>query len=452
MDSKFLTPVRLALAGALLGCLSACSSGGGSSGITSSPQASTFDPDVATGWFDLLYANVKATGTTPPPASRIYGYASLVLYESIVRGMGEHQTLQGQLVAFPAGTIPEPENRVHHWPTVANRALAVTTASFFPGAQVDIDALEAANLATYEATESQVVIDRSVQYGEDVANAILAWAAQDGIAGLAACNGAYTPALDPASGGWVATGPGQGLGAAPCWGTLRTFAVTDADECPPVGPPPYSETPTSSYYGHALVVYGTTGDAGASLTTDQADIANYWADGATATGTPGGHWICIVRVLAGANDLKLDVVAEAYARVGIAIHDAFITCWRSKYDVYLQRPVTFIQAHVDPAWDPLLTTPGFPAYTSGHSTQSGAAATVLTGLFGPLAFTDTTHTDMNPGLGLTDRAFANFLDAANEAAVSRLYGGIHWSFDNQDGFNQGQCIGEIVNTRIAFRE
>ncbi len=439
------------LTAALVAFLPACNGGGGSSSINDSPRASTFAPDVATSWFDLLYASVKSTSTAPPPASRIYGYASIALYESIVRGMPDHQTLQGQLVSFPAGTIPEPVNAPHHWPIVANRALAVLSASFFPGSQASIDALEDSNLALYSGTQSQAVIDRSVQYGEDVANAVIAWAATDGFAGLAACNGAFVAPTAPIDGGWVATGPGQGVGAFPCWGTLRTFAVTDSDECPPVGAPPYSTSTTSAFYGQALVVYGTTGDAGASLTTDQTAIANFWADNAGATGTPGGHWISIVHVLATANDLKLDVVAEAYARVGLAIHDAFITCWRSKFDTYLLRPVTYIQANIDAAWDPLLTTPGFPTYTSGHSTQSGAAATVLTGQFGPVAFTDTTHTDLNPGLALADRSFANFLDAANEAAASRLYGGIHWPFDNQDGFNQGQCVGEIINTRVHFQ-
>lgn len=440
------------VASALCALLTACGGGGsGGGGINSSPQASTFAPDVATGWFDLLYTSVKSTSTPPPPASRIFGYAALALYEALVPGMPDHQSLQGQLISFPAGTIPAPENAVHHWPTVANRALAVVASSFFPGSQASIDALEAANLATYQATESQAVIDRSVQYGEDVANAVLAWAAGDGIADVAACNAAFVPPLDPPNGGWVPTGPNQGLGALPCWGTLRTFAVADGEECPAVGAPPYSTSNTSAFYGQALVVYGTTGDAGANLTADQDAIARYWADNPGATGTPGGHWVCIVRVIADAQNLKLDVAAEAYARVGLAIHDAFITCWRSKFDTYLLRPVTYIQANIDPSWDPLLTTPGFPTYTSGHSTQSGAAATVLTGLFGPLAFTDTTHSDLDPALGVADRSFANFLDAANEAAASRLYGGIHWPFDNQDGFNQGQCVGEIINTRLHFQ-
>lgn len=449
MESIHHRPRTILAACALFALVPACSSGGGGGGgVTSSPQVSTYDPDVATDWFDLLYTEVKASGTAPPQASRIYGYAALGLYECLVPGMREHQTLQGQLVAFPAGTIPAPTNAIHHWPSVANRCLAVISASFFPGSTVAIDALEDVHEADAALTQTQAVIDRSIQYGEDVADAILAFAATDGFAGVAACNTAFTPPLDPPNGGWV----GTGLGLQPCWGTLRTFAVDDAAECSAIGHPAYDTANQSALYGQALVVYGTTGDAGANLTVDEAAIANYWADGPTATGTPGGHWISIVRVVAEQESLKLDVTAEAYARVGIAIHDAFICCWKSKFDTYLLRPITYIQANIDPAWDPLLSTPNFPTYTSGHSTQSGAASTVLTGLFGPLNFTDTTHTDLNPGLGLTDRSFDNFYQAAIEAKTSRLYGGIHWLFDNEDGFNQGQCIGSIINSRIAFRE
>jgi len=434
---------------ALGGALASCSGGGGGGGgVASSPKVETFDPDVATQWFDRLYLEVKASGTAPPQASRMYGYAALALYEGIVTGMPDHNTLQGQLEAFPAGTIPAPTNAVHDWPSVANRALSVVCTGLLPAGQVNFDALEAQIAADVEVGLTQVVIDRSVQYGEDVGNAILAFAATDGVAGLAACNGAFVPPITVPNGAWT----GTGLGLQPCWGTLRTFALTAADECAAFGHPAYDTATTSAIYSHALVVYNTTGDAGANLTADQTDIANYWADGATATGTPGGHWISIVRVVAAAEGLKLDVVAEAYARVGIAIHDAFIACWDAKFDTYLLRPVTYIRDNIDAGWDPLLTTPNFPTYTSGHSTQSGAASTVLTGQFGSLAFTDTTHSDLNPALAASDRSFGSFAQAANEAAISRLYGGIHWLFDNIDGYNQGQCIGEIINSRVQFRD
>jgi hypothetical protein len=365
-----------------------------------------------------------------------------------VPGMRDHNTLQGQLQAFPVGTIPTPTNAIHHWPSVANRCLAVISAEFFPGSQAAIDALELTHVTAAQATQSQEVIDRSAAWGETVADAIIAFAATDGIANLAACNAAFVPPVTPVNGGWV----GTGNGLLPCWGTLRTFALTAPDECASFGHPTYATSTTSDFYGQALVVYGLTGDAGANLTADQQAIALYWADGPTATGTPGGHWISIVRVIAEQESLTLDVVAEAYARVGIAVHDAFIACWDAKFETYLCRPITYIQANIDPTWDPLISTPNFPTYTSGHSTQSGAASTVLTDLFGPLAFTDTTHTDLDPALGVTDRSFDNFYHAAIEAKASRLYGGIHWLFDNEDGFNQGQCIGTIINSRIEFRD
>jgi membrane-associated phospholipid phosphatase len=143
-------------------------------------------------------------------------------------------------------------------------------------------------------------------------------------------------------------------------------------------------------------------------------------------------------------------MVEAYARVGIAVADAFITCWKTKFDTALLRPIAYIHANINAAWDPFIPTPNFPTYTSGHSTQSGAAATVLSGMLGIRAFTDTTHRDLNPELGYPDRTFADFYAAANEAAVSRLYGGIHYLFDNADGFVQGVCIGTLINTTIAF--
>jgi membrane-associated phospholipid phosphatase len=124
--------------------------------------------------------------------------------------------------------------------------------------------------------------------------------------------------------------------------------------------------------------------------------------------------------------------------VGIAVHDAFIVCWRAKYVYKLQRPVTYINDNIDRRWMPYLVTPGFPSYPSGHSMQSGAAASVLTDMFGTKRFRDTTHIDHGQLPTLEPRRFNSFADAASEAAVSRLYGGIHYSFDNDDGLASGQ--------------
>jgi membrane-associated phospholipid phosphatase len=201
------------------------------------------------------------------------------------------------------------------------------------------------------------------------------------------------------------------------------------------------------FYANALEVYQTN----LNLTDEQTTIAQYWADNAGATGTPPGHWIAIVGQLARNNNLSLMATAEAYARVGLAVADAFISCWQTKYMYTLLRPVTYIQDLIDPDWTPLLVTPSFPSYTSGHSTQSGAAATVLTDRFDAMAFTDTLFTDHELTPPQAPRSFTSFDEAAEEAALSRLYAGIHYPFDNDNGLAQGRCVGQVILDRIAFK-
>ena len=418
---------------------------GGNNGLADSPPASAFNHTVAKAWMDLAYTLVKTQpGNSPPVASRIYAYTGVTLYEAIVHGSATHRSLAGQLNGLAVGALPEPVNAVHHWPAVANNAAAIVLASFFPGAMPQIMALAQRFTAQFAVQVTPDVLMRSSQYGQDIAQAILAWAATDGFAALSTCNTSFVP---PAvSGAWT----GTGTGLQPCWGTLRTFAMPKGNTCAAPGAPAYSTSPRSAFFAHALLVFNTTGDAGANLTQEQKAIANFWADGPTVTGTPPGHWVAITGLVAAQAGLPLDRTVEAYARVGIAVADTFITCWKTKFDAALLRPIAYIHANINAAWDPFIPTPNFPTYPSGHSTQSGAAATVLTGMLGMRAFTDTTHRDLNPELGYPDCTFADFYAAANEAAVSRLYGGIHYLFDNADGFNQGVCIGMLLNTMIEF--
>jgi hypothetical protein len=214
----------------------------------------------------------------------------------------------------------------------------------------------------------------------------------------------------------------------------------------PPAPPLYSEAPTSEFFRDAQEVY----DTGTTLTPEQQTIAQYWADGPGMTGTPAGHWIAIVGQVVTAHRLSLMAAAEAYARVGIAIADAFIASWHTKYVYNLVRPVTYIRDVIDPAWAPFLVTPPFPEYTSGHSVQSGAAATVLTDLFGEVAFTDTTHADHGLEPALAPRTFPSFQAAAAEAAISRLYGGIHFRPAIERGLEQGACVGQKVLEQVHF--
>jgi hypothetical protein len=410
--------------------------------------ADSFPSDVASVWFDTLYDVVKSEATAPVSASRIYGVSAVTLYEAVMPGTEENRSLVGQLNDL--SSVPQPtRNKKYHWPTVANAALARTIRGIFTSLTPEnldaINALEASFNAQFEAEVEKKEFDRSVDQGKAVADAILAWSATDGFSTFDNCP--YVPA--PVAGAWKPTPPGFIADPLqPCWGQIRPMVLTSGAECPPPGHPPYSIAAGSDFYAEALEVYNVS----LSLTDEQKTIATYWADGAGATGTPPGHWIAIVGQIARNDGLSLAAVAEAYARVGIAVTDAFIECWNAKYIYNLQRPVTYVQEYINATWLPFITTPPFPTYTSGHSTQSGAAARALTDMFGVKAFTDTLHNDHGLVPPQTPRTFGSFDQAAEEAALSRLYGGIHYAFDNNDGLASGQCIGQTIHDRVQFKE
>ena len=402
--------------------------------------------DVASAWFEELYDVVKAESTAPPSASRIYGITAVALYESIVAATRENRSLVGQLTDLAA--LPQPnKRRTYHWPAVANIVLANTIRGLYPTisqASLDaIDSLEESIAAEQRDHVRPAVYERSVAHGQAVAATILEWAATDGFSSYNNC--AYVPA--PVAGAWKPTPPAFNPNPLqPCWGFLRPMVLTQG-ECAPAPHPAFSTDSASDFYAAGLEVH----DVVLGLTDSQKTIATYWADGSGATGTPAGHWIAIVSQIARNDELSLAEAAEAYARVGIAVHDAFIACWSAKYTFNLQRPVTFINDNIDSGWLPFLLTPPFPGYASGHSTQSGAAARVLTDMFGTLSFTDTTHDDHGLVPPQEPRTFASFEEAAAEAAVSRLYGGIHFSFDNAGGLEAGQCAGQAIQDRVRFK-
>ncbi len=409
----------------------------------------SYTSEVASVWFDTLYDVVKSERTAPPPASRIYGVVAVALYEAVAPGSLENRSLVGQLSGLTF--VPQPKNndKKYHWPTVANAVLARTIRGIFtsltPESLAAINALEVNFNAEFQAEVKKNDFDESVAQGQAVADAILAWAATDRFSTFNNC--LYVPA--PVPGAWVPTPPGFNPNPVqPCWGQIRPMVLSSGADCPPPGHPVFSTDSGSEFYQAALEVYNTN----LTLTAEQKTIADFWADNAGATGTPPGHWIAIVGQLARNERLSLMTATEAYARVGIAVTDAFIECWNAKYIYNLQRPVTYIRDNIDAIWLPYLVTPNFPTYISGHSTQSGAAATVLTHMFGIVAFTDTIRADRNLDPPLTPRTFGSFYAAAAEAAVSRLYAGIHFTFDNNDGLTSGRCIGETIIQNVHFKD
>jgi hypothetical protein len=407
---------------------------------TAIPGAQSFDVDVATAWFDQTLRLIRRTpGYSPPVASRALAYAGVTLFESIVGGIAGGRSLAGQvrdLTELPTAG----RNAAYDWSIVANGALASIARSLFPTASAEdraaIDALEGDILAGARRGVPLGVVQRSVDRGRRVAAAVFGWSTTDG--GHEAFANNFPPYAPPAGPGlWVPTPPGFLRALQPYWGTCRTFASASGAACPLGTPTPYDEDPESRFFEEAHEVYAAVN----GLTDEQRAIALFWSDDPGATVTPPGHSVSILTQILRQRNASLADAAIAYAKLGIAVADAFICCWNTKFRVNLLRPVTYIQALIDPAWSSLLTTPPFPEFTSGHSVQSGAAATVLTDLFGEVAFTDRTHDDR----GLPSRSFRSFWDAAGEAAISRLYGGIHFRPAIELGLEQGRCVGEHVN-------
>jgi membrane-associated phospholipid phosphatase len=322
---------------------------------------------------------------------------------------------------------------------VAASAEATVAKTLFesPASQAAFDKLRDQQLAALKDSGLAAdLLDRSTGYGQKLGQAIVAWITKDGYQELR--KKPYTPLTGP--GHWVPTSPSHLKPTTPYWGDLRPLALTPADACQPPNSVPYSEQPGSAFYTQAREVYDTS----QTLTAEQKTTALFWADAYGMTGTPAGHWVSIVNQLSAEQKLPLAKTVELHALIGIGLADAFISCWKEKYTVSLIRPESYIQQHIDPKWQPLLLTPSFPEYPSGHSTVSAAAAEILTALLGPMAFTDRTHESR--GLGV--RRFASFSEAAKEVALSRLYAGFHYRMSIENGLTQGQCIARTILKRV----
>ncbi|MFN3550061.1 MAG: vanadium-dependent haloperoxidase, partial [Mesorhizobium sp.] len=308
-----------------------------------------------------------------------------------------------------------------------------------PTGQRAIAAFERKLRAQAAAGRPADLVERSEAHGRAVAEHILAWSRGDGGAVVENMGfpATYTPRAAP--GAWVPTSlvAQQQAPLLPGWGANRPFAMPRGDACGIPAPPVYSEEPGSDFHREAAEVHRTV----LNLTPEQRAIARFWSDDPMLSPTPPGHWISIALAVLEQEGADAGRTAETLALIGIGMADAFIGCWHAKFEYDLIRPITYIRRVIDPKWEPILNTPPFPEYPSGHSTQSGAAATVLTGLFGPAhAFEDATHVDD----GLPARSYPSFWAAAEEAALSRLYGGIHFRSAIDRGLDQGRCIGAYV--------
>jgi PAP2 superfamily len=396
--------------------------------------------DVLRGWYLVMLELVRHTPTySPPVASRTFAYAGVTAFEAVASGSRYLVSLSGQLNGL--ATLPQRiAGETYNEALVIHAAMRdVVTALFAntgPTGQRVVSVFGKKQEAKIATGVAEGVVARSLSFGSAVAAHILAWSRDDGGAEISNLGFPLDYTIDKRPGFWVPTSTiaVQQKPLLPEWGKNRTFAMPNGSTCGLPAPPQFSDDKNSAFYAEALEVYETV----KNVTPEQRAIARFWSDDAMLSSTPPGHWISIAMQVFERDAVPLEKRVVVLARLGVAVADAFIGCWASKFEYDLLRPVTYIKKEIDPAWETVLITPPFPEYPSGHSTQSGAAAAVLAQAFGEnFAFEDETHTKD----GIVPRRFESFKSAAEEAALSRLYGGIHFRSAIARGLEQGQCVG-----------
>lgn len=440
-------------------------------------------------WVELLYPLPKAERLSPPVASRLLAYAGVGLYEAYRHLDPSLPSLGGSFRGLDP--LPEPGPGAHDWPAVGaevqRRVLTELIRDWaLPSTLVAIDTLaETQVLRRAEAGVDSEVLDRSRDYAERLAAAVLTRAETDGFqatrrreyelprgeglwvntttleeyapisaseassyvrrsnpsaALVEGSSNARQMLLDrPSPGGDVVGNIDPTLALEPYWREILPWAMDSLQDCAPPPPAPYSMDPGSDFHREVMAVYESSLD----LSDEERTIALFWADNPGATGTPPGHWVSIMRQMIAGGRLDAARAAEMFALTSLAMADAFVSSWDEKYRSNVIRPVTVIREQLDPSWETVVVTPPFPEYTSGHSVVSGAAAQVLEGLLGAVPFQDSTHV----AVGLAPRPFGSFQEAAEEAAISRLYGGIHYPMAIDHGLTQGRCLGDRVLAR-----
>jgi hypothetical protein len=413
--------------------------------------AATADPPtIVRDWYTMALNLTRHTATfTPGVAARAYAYIGVAAFEAIASGSDKLQTLAGQLNGYTATPARE-AGKTYDEAVVLDGALDTAVQDLFgntgPSGHRAMDALEAELHGQATTGLAADVVERSAAYGRAVAGHVLDWSRNDGGAIIVNMGFPLDYKLIPGPQYWVPTSAviQQQVPLLPEWGKNRPFAMPNGATCALPAPPAYSEDPASEYYKQAREVY----DDWRTLTPEQRAIARFWADDAMLSVTPPGHWISIAMRAIDRDNIGLEKSIDILAREGIAEADAFIGCWQSKYVNNTVRPITYIRRVIDPKFETVVSTPPFPEYPSGHSTQSAAAAAVLTAILGDnYAFTDDTDEEDGP----KPRSFPSFWAAANEAAISRIYGGIHYRAAVDEGLVQGRCVAAYAISLKTWR-
>jgi hypothetical protein len=409
-----------------------------------SKLASEYDHTVATDWMKLVYEITRDESVNAPAASRVYAYTSVALYEGVVNGIPGNFSIGGQLEGLALLPFPE-EIAEYDWRAVANGSVSTVVHVLFAesGDEIHarIDAMRDQQSAAIMEEDDADVFERSLALGDEIGSTLVEWIETDNYGPTRKLEYELVTG-DPSF--WVPTTEGQNA-LEPFWGQIRSFGLGFPEACNVPIRLEFSSDADSTFYKQALEVLETSD----RLTDGQREIARFWVDTPGITGAPSGHWMMISTQIAEQYDLDLGRTGEMYILVGTALADAFISAWDLKYEVNLIRPVTYIDLYIRRNWAPYIQTPPFPEYPSGHSVASGAAAEVLTTMFGQVAFTD--RTPLINGHENLQRSFTSFEAAANEAGISRMYGGIHYRAAIELGLRQGRCVAQNVLNNVRLR-
>ena len=398
---------------------------------------------------------VMGNNFTPIVASRNYLYAAIAAYEVIAAGYPQrYNSLAGQLKELDSVPKPPAGQKIDFELGALLAYCKLGEAVTFPKGSMKetTDMLEA---LAKEHGMPRDVYDNTLAYADNVGAAIMQWSRGDHYLQTRR-SPKYTVKDSP--GRWVPTPPGYFQAAEPHWNEIRFVTVDSVNEFMPHPPYAFDMTDKQSPYYQEVIKIKNAGD---SLSSEQAFIADFWDDNpfklnvfghvmyATKKFSPGGHWMSITGIAAIKSGADFPKTVAAYAETSIALFDAFIQCWNVKYTYNTMRPETVIDKYIDPNWRPHLQTPPFPEYTCGHCTISAAAAEALTKEFGDhFAFTDTTELEF----GINARSFPSFRDAALETMHSRFYGGIHYNYCCELSNTMGRQIGTLISEKVKTKK
>jgi len=393
---------------------------------------------------------------SPPVASRIFAYPNIAAYEIIALNNEEYKSLVGQVTDLSPIPVPGKDKPINYQMAALVAHLEVSKRLIFSE-----DKIEAHRDSLYAQWQdkNKALFANSKEYGIEVAKHIWDWLDKDNYKQTRTMPKFTIDTEDNSR--WQPTPPSYMDGIEPHWSKIRPFVIDSANQFIPPPPPEFSMELDSDFYKEVKEVYDISNEITLKGdTSEEIAIAKFWDCNpyvsvtrghlmfATKKITPGAHWIGITKIACEKTNFDFDQTVFAYTKTSMAVADAFISCWDEKYRSNLIRPETVINQYIDESWEPVLQTPPFPEYTSGHSVVSGAAATALTSIFGDNFYFDD---DTEVAFGLPIRSFSSFNVAADEAAISRMYGGIHYRSAVEIGVGQGRSLGEFIVDKLEMK-